>query len=459
MKNKERIHFIGIGGISMSGLAEIALKNDYIVTGSDMRNSHLIDKLKEKGALVTIPHQADSVDGASLVVYTAAIKMDNPEILRAKELNIPLMERSTYLGSLMKKYSYGIAISGTHGKTTSTSMAGIVFREAGLDPTILVGGEVSALGGNVITGNSKYFITEACEYVDSFLKFYPYIGVILNIEADHLDYFRDLEHVKESFLKFSNLIPEGGTLIVSADCENSMEVGRKSGKPMLTFGTHPDSDFKADNLIYDEEGHGSYTLTFKGEPLCPVTLSVPGKHNVLNSLAVLAVARIADLDINKAAASISSFKGTGRRFELIGQESGIRVIDDYAHHPTEIRATLDAATSMNPKRIWVIFQPHTYTRTRTLFKDFSESFTKADSVFITDIYAAREKDPGDVSVVALADAISENGVMCQYCGDFEVISDIISEGAKDGDIVFTMGAGDVNTMAPMILEKIKKRNV
>ena len=457
MTNKKRIHFIGIGGISMSGLAEIAIKNGYEVTGSDIKDSHLIDKLRDKGAVVDVPHKAELVEGASLVVFTAAVKMDNPEMQRATELGIPMMERSVYLGSLMKKYSYGIAISGTHGKTTTTSMTGIVFREAGFDPTILVGGEVSALGGNVITGASEYFITEACEYVDSFLKFYPFIGVILNIEADHLDYFRDIDHIKESFAKFAALIPEDGFLIVSADSENCMEVGKKSGKNLITFGIGPESDYRAENISSDGEGHGNYTLTFKRETLCQVSLSIPGKHNIINSLAVMSTAITAGIDPKKAAETIATFKGTSRRFEQKGIEKGITVIDEYAHHPTEIQATLEAASNLKHNHIWVVFQPHTYTRTRALFTDFSHSFTNADSVIVTDIYAAREKDPGDVSVKALADAISDNGVMCQYCGDFDVISDIISESVKDGDIVFTMGAGDITNLGPLILEKIKLR--
>ena len=457
MSNKERIHFIGIGGISMSGLAEIAIKNGYEVTGSDMKESHLIEKLRKMGAKITVPHLESSVVGANLAVYTAAIKMDNPEILRAKELGIPLMERASYLGNLMKKYNYGISIAGTHGKTTTTSMAGIVFREANLDPTILVGGEVTALGGNVVTGNSEYFIMEACEYVESFLKFYPFVGVILNIEADHLDYFKDLNHVKESFLKFTQLIPTDGALIVNADCENSLEIGKKSGKNLITFGINPEADYSVKNLTYDKDGYGSYLLTYKGTELCPVKLSVPGKHNVVNSLSVLAMAILAGIAPEKAAASVTSFGGTGRRFELIGTENNIKVIDDYAHHPTEIKATLEAAQNLEHHKIWVIFQPHTYTRTRTLFEDFGTAFINADALFITDIYAAREKDPGDVSVQALADKISSHGVNCQYCGDFEVITDIISKSAESGDIIFTMGAGDVSKMAPLLLEKIKNR--
>lgn len=457
MDNKERIHFIGIGGISMSGLAEIAIKNGYEVTGSDMKDSHLIAKLRRMGAEITIPHHADSVTGANLVVYTAAIKMDNPEIVHAKELGIPMMERATYLGILMKKYKYGIAIAGTHGKTTTTSMAGIVFREANLDPTILVGGEVTSLGGNVVTGNSEYFIMEACEYVESFLKFYPFVGVILNIEADHLDYFRDLDHVKDSFLKFAKLVPEDGTLIVNADCKNSLEVGKNAGRPLITFGINEEADYSAKNLTYDKDGYGNYILTYKGAELCSVSLSVPGKHNVMNSLSVMATAILAGIEPEKAASSISSFRGAGRRFELIGVENNIKVIDDYSHHPTEIRAALEAAHNLEHNHIWVIFQPHTYTRTRTLFDDFSTAFSNADSVIITDIYAAREKDPGDVSVQALSDKVMSNGVNCQYCGDFDIITDIVSGSAKPGDIIFTMGAGDVNRMAAMILEKLKKK--
>ncbi len=458
MNEKTRIHFIGIGGISMSGLAEIALKNGFHVTGSDRNHSNLIEKLRLHGAVINIPHDASAVVGADLVVYTAAVKRDNPEMQRAFELDLPILERSSYLGSIMKNYKYGIAIAGTHGKTTTTSMAGIVFKEAGFDPTILVGGEVPNIGGNVLSGESQYFITEACEYVESFLEFFPKIGVILNIELDHLDYFRDLDHIKNSFLKFAELIPDDGTLIVSADNANSIEVGLSSGRNLITFGVKHHADLMAKKLSFDESGFGNFDLEFKGQHICHIKLSVPGEHNVENALAVMAISITAGISPEKASSSLTNFRGTDRRFEFIEKINGIQVIDDYAHHPTEIKATLSAAKNIPHKKTWVVFQPHTYTRTKTLFDDFTTCFTDADVVFITDVYAAREVDPGDVDLSALADGISATGVMCDYCSDFEVISDIIAAGAKDGDLVFTMGAGDIFELAPMILDKITQVN-
>jgi UDP-N-acetylmuramate--alanine ligase len=457
LDNIKTIHFVGIGGISMSGLAEIMLTAGYNVTGSDLSSSKIIDRLSIKGARITIPHDSKNVEGSELVVYTAAVKRDNPELVRASELSIPIMDRAEFLGIIMKNHHYGIAISGCHGKTTTTSMVSLIFKNANLDPTILLGGELDAIDGNVLVGKSDYFITEACEYFESFLKFYPYVGAILNVEEDHLDYFKDIDHIMSAFYKFAKLIPRDGALVVCADSENAMKVADTAACNILTYGIENPADYTATNIIFNQLGHPSFDVNFRNNKIGEFSLNIPGKHNILNSLASIAIAINAGIEIEIVKTSLLEFRGTYRRFDIKGTHNNITVIDDYAHHPTEIRATLEAAVQFPHKKVWCVFQPHTYSRTRTLFKDFGKAFFNADKAIITDIYSAsREKDNGDIHSRDLVNEANKNSNNTIYIQDFEEIADLIAREAEPGDIVFTMGAGDIFKLGQMILDRLDK---
>jgi UDP-N-acetylmuramate--alanine ligase len=456
LDNIKTIHFVGIGGISMSGLAEIMLNAGYTVTGSDINRSNIIDRLVKKGALVTIPHEAQSVEGSQLVVYTAAVKQDNPELVRARELSIPTIDRAEFLGTIMKRHPYGIAISGSHGKTTTTSMVSLIFKNAMLDPTILLGGELDAIQGNVLVGNSQYFITEACEYVESFLKFYPYVAAILNIEEDHLDYFKDIDHIMSAFYKFASLIPADGALVACADNENTMKVAATAKCKVITYSLQTPADYTVSDVRFDGLGHPSFEVFYKGSSLGEFSLNIPGRHNILNSLASIAIALNAGIDLDVIKSSLLQFRGTFRRFDIKGTHNDITIIDDYAHHPTEIKATLEAAKQYPHKKVWCVFQPHTYSRTRTLFKEFTQAFYGADRVVITDIYAAREKDNGEVRIIDLVDGVNSNSSNAIYMKEFEEIADLIVSEAQPGDIVFTMGAGDIYKLGQIIMDKLKQ---
>lgn len=454
LSDVKNVHFVGIGGISMSGLAQILLESGYTVTGSDINNSNIIEKLRKNGALVSIPHDPKNVEAAELVVYTAAVKQDNCEIVRAKELKIPIIDRAEFLGIIMKNYPYGIAISGSHGKTTTTSMVSIIWKNAGLDPTILVGGEIEAIDGNVQVGRSKYFVTEACEYFESFLKFYPFVAAILNVEKDHLDYFKDIDHIISAFKKFVKLIPKDGCLVVCSDNENALNLSKEADCKVLTYGIRSDADFLAGNISYNNLGHPTFQVSLRNKKLGTFSLSIPGEHNVLNALAAIAMAYNAGIDLDIVKESLKEFRGTYRRFDIKGTRNNITIVDDYAHHPTEIRATLQAAKQYPHQKIWCVFQPHTYTRTRTLFDEFSEAFYDADNVIITDIYAAREKDTGLVNPSELVCSINKYSANAIYNNDFKNIADLIAHEAKPGDLIFTMGAGDVFKLGPMILDEL-----
>ncbi|MEG0772526.1 UDP-N-acetylmuramate--L-alanine ligase [Clostridium sp.] len=448
----KKVHFIGIGGISMSGLAEILLKNGYRVSGSDMKDSSIVDKLRKKGAEVYIGHNGNNITDVDLVVYTAAIHPDNDEYIRAIELNIPMMDRAEFLGKIMLGHKYGIAISGTHGKTTTTSMVSHIVLEEDVDPTILVGGELDAIDGNVLAGNSEYFITEACEYKGSFLKFFPYVGIILNIDADHLDYYRDLNHIKETFQSFVDIIPVDGYVIGNGDDSNVLDVVRTAKCNVITYGIN-NGDYRAKNITYNAVGCGTFDV-YKGDTLLfKVELNVPGEHNVLNSLAAICSSLALNLSTESIIAGLSKFKGTHRRFELKGVKNGVYVIDDYAHHPTEIIATLKAAQNYPHKKIYAVFQPHTYTRTITLFNEFVHCFHGADEVILADIYAAREKDTGIVSSQKLGDSIRAIGVNALNFHSFEDIVSYLDENLKDGDLLLTIGAGDIYNVGEMYLNK------
>lgn len=450
-KNK-KVHFIGIGGISMSGLAEILLNRNFKVSGSDMKSSPITDKLLANGAEIYICQKADNIDkDIDLVVYTAAISEDNPELMKAKELSIPTITRAEFLGNIMKGHKFNVAVSGTHGKTTTTSMISHICLDANLDPTILVGGQLDAIDGNVRPGNSDYFITEACEYKGSFLRFFPYVGVILNIDADHLDYYKDINDIENAFIQFSKLIPEDGYLVCCAEDERMKNVILQSKCNVVTYGINK-GDVIAKNIVFDDKGC-AYFDVYKGDTkLLSLQLNVPGKHNILNSLASICVGLSLSIPTENIIKGLQSYKGTHRRFELKGIKNGVTVIDDYAHHPTEIQATLNAAKNYPHKKIFCVFQPHTYSRTINLFKEFSEAFNDVDELVLADIYAAREKDTGVVSSAMLANKISSLGIKCSNINSFDEIVSYLEKSLQNGDLLLTVGAGDVFKVGEMYLK-------
>ena len=440
-KNK-KVHFIGIGGISMSGLAAVLLNSGFKVSGSDAKDSPIVEKLKSSGAEIYIGHRRENINNVDLIVYTAAIPNDNPELLEAKEKNIQLMDRAEFLGHIMKGHKYNVAISGTHGKTTCTSMLSHVTLDGNLDPTILVGGELDIIDGNFRIGNSEYFITEACEYKRSFLKFFPYVGVILNIDADHLDCYKDINEIAETFEKFSNLIPDDGYLVGYGEDPRVKEIINKAKCNTLSYGFE-NSDVTARNVTFNKMGCASFDVYKNNEKLFSVSLSVPGKHNVLNALATICVSLIFDIPYDFIANGLSKCKGAHKRFEYKGESNGVTVIDDYAHHPTEIKATLSTAKKIDHNKIYCVFQPHTYTRTKTLFDEFTTAFDDADELILMDIYAAREKDTGIVSSDMLGDAIRKRGVKCTKVHSHDEALKYVKSKATNNDLLLTVGAGDV----------------
>ncbi len=454
LEKGKRIHMIGIGGVSMSGLAEIALNMGYKITGSDQNESDNVNKLREHKIDVVIGHKAENVIGANLVVYTAAIKKDNPELQHANELLIPTMERSDFLGEITKIYSETIGICGTHGKTTTTSMISLAFLNAGMDPTIQVGADyLKEIGGNYKIGNSPYFIVESCEYVESFLKFHPETVTLLNIEEDHLDYYKDLEHIKSAFKKFVNLVPERGFVIYNADDINCCDVVKDLKCNVISFGIkNTTADWIATDIKLNDTGYYSYTAT-NGYEKIEINLNVVGYHNIYNSLSAIATAYAHKANLALVKEGLEKFTGASRRFEYRGTLNGAKVYDDYAHHPTEIMATIKSASALPHNKIWVVFQPHTYTRTASLFNEFSSAFIDANNVILTDIYAAREIDDGTVSSKQLADAINEISGNCQYISSFDDIFEYLKQNVVESDLILTIGAGTITKLSHMLVEK------
>jgi len=444
IKDKDKkIHFIGIGGISMSGLAAVLLNSGYSVSGSDFKDSAIIDKLRSSGAEIYIGHRRENINNVDLVVYTAAIPSDNPELLEAKEKNIALMDRAEFLGQIMKGHKYSVAISGTHGKTTCTSMLSHITLADNLDPTILVGGELDAIGGNFRIGNSEYFLTEACEYKRSFLKFPPYVGIILNIDSDHLDYYKDIDEIADTFLQFSRLIPEDGYLVGYADDQRVNEILSETNCNTLSYGFSDNANLTAKNIHFNTNGCATFDVYKDGNNLFNITLNVPGKHNILNALASICVSLIFNISNDCIIEGLSNCKGAHKRFEYKGELNGVTVIDDYAHHPTEIRATLSTAKQMNHNKTYCIFQPHTYTRTKALFDEFTECFNDADELILMDIYAAREKNTGLVSSDELGDALRNKGLKCINVHSHDEALSYVKSKLVSGDLLLTVGAGDV----------------
>ena len=438
------IHFIGIGGISMSGLAEILLKEDFSVSGSDAKKSELTAHLESLGAVIRIGQRASNItDDIELVVYTAAIHEDNPEFACAKEKGLPMLTRAELLGQIMRNYKTPVAVSGTHGKTTTTSMISHILLAADADPTISVGGILPAIHGNIRVGESETFVTEACEYTNSFLSFFPKISIILNIDADHLDFFKDLDDIRHSFRLFAERLPEDGTLIISSDIPDYEEITKDLPCKILTCGLEHPADYKAEDITFDELAHASFTCVKNGESLERFTLSVPGMHNVANALSSIVLGDLLGLSLEDIQKGLLSFGGTDRRFQYKGKVGGVTVIDDYAHHPTEIAATLRTAKNYPHHTTWCVFQPHTYTRTKALMAEFAEALSLADKVVLADIYAARETDDLGISSRDLQKLIQEKGTDVHYFPSFGEIEDFLLTNCIHDDLLITMGAGDV----------------
>lgn len=453
-KKPLHIHFIGIGGISMSGLAEILLGEDFTVSGSDAKQSPLTDSLEAKGARIYYGQRASNIsDDTEVVVYTAAIHPDNPEFACAKEKGLPMLTRAQLLGQIMRNYETPIAISGTHGKTTTTSMVTHILLEGQCDPTISVGGILPAINGNIRVGNSETFVTEACEYTNSFLSFFPKISVILNIDADHLDFFKDIQDIRNSFRRFARLLPADGALIINADTPEYESVIEDLPCRVITYGLDHEANYQARDISFDKYGHASFSVLRDGKKTGSYYLKVPGIHNVSNALASIAVGHLLGIPEESIIKGLSSFSGTDRRFQYKGEVAGVTVIDDYAHHPTEIEATLQAARNYPGKKIWCVFQPHTYTRTKALLPEFAKALTLADHVVLADIYAAREQNTIGISSEDLMKRIRELGTPCEYFPTFDEIEKFLLENCAPGDLLITMGAGDIVLIGEHILGK------
>ena len=446
------VHFIGIGSISMSGLAEILMDEGFTVSGSDAKESDLTRNLEARGAAVAYGQRAANItDDVDVVVFTAAVHPDNPEYGEAERRGIPMLSRAELLGQMMKNYRRSLGVSGTHGKTTTTSMITEILLAADADPTISVGGILNSIGGNIRVGGPDLFVTEACEYTNSFLSFFPTMEIILNIEEDHLDFFKDLEDIRHSFRLFAEKLPEDGLLIINSEIERLEELTDGLPCRVLTFGNGEGSDFQAENVRHDQLARAEFDLICRGEKLGHIVLGVAGDHNVSNALAAAAACLELGIPFEKVAGGLKKFTGTNRRFEKKGEIGGVTVIDDYAHHPSEIRATLTAARNYPHRKIWCVFQPHTYTRTKAFMDEFAKALSLADEVILADIYAARETDTLGISSRDLAEKIEKLGTKAAYLPSFDEIETFILENCVHGDLLITMGAGDIVKVGEKLL--------
>ena len=435
----KRAHLVGIGGVSMSPLAEVLHGEGLVISGSDMKESPTVARLRALGIPVTIGHLPESVAGKDLVIRTAAVHNDNPEIAAALAAGIPVFERAEAWGSIMRRYENALCISGTHGKTTTTSMCTHIALAARIDPTVMIGGTLPLLGTGHRVGKGKTIILESCEYCNSFLSFFPTVAVILNVEADHLDFFKDLADVERSFRAFADLVPEGGTVLANGEDANTMEaLAGKEG--VVTFGLES-GDFHAANLTWDG-GRSSFDLVHDGETVCHIRLRIPGLHNVKNAIAAASASCILGIPGEAIARGLGDFRGAGRRFEYKGKINGADVYDDYAHHPGELKALLDMAATLGYERVICAFQPHTYTRTKALFHEFAEVLAQPDVTYLAEIFAAREKNEVGITSQDLADAVEG----AKAAPSLEVLTQWLAEEARPGDLILTVGAGNIYTV-------------
>lgn len=449
----KNIHMIGIGGVSMSGIAAILKNWGFNITGSDWSQSETTDKLNSIGIPVTIGHNLDFVKKADVVIYSAAIKQNDPEIEQAHKNNIPTIERADFLGDLTRCFKDTICISGTHGKTTTTSMVSLCFLEALKDPSIQVGAFLKQLNGNYRVGNSEYFIIEACEYVESFLKFSPKAEIILNIDNDHLDYFKTFENIKNAFVKYVKLLPDDGLLVINGDDENCLDLQNSTNAECVTYGINNENvNFCAKNIIFDNDGFPEFEVYKNNEFYENIKLSIPGKHNILNCLACISLCDNYNIDKKYIKSALFKFTGAHRRFEFKGKLNGARIYDDYGHHPTEILATAKSLMNKKYNESWVVFQPHTYSRTKNLLDDFAKSLLNFDHIIVIDIYAAREINTYNISSKDLVTKISEFGKHAIYLPDFTSCVSYLKENVKPDDIILTLGAGTVTEIGDLLLK-------
>lgn len=446
------IYFVGIGGISMSGLAEVLREAGFRVSGSDREKSALTEVLEAKGITVFYGQRESNITSdIDCAIFTSAIHPDNPEYIAVQRMGIPSLTRAELLGEMMRNYQTPIAISGTHGKTTTTSMVSEILLGADLDPTLSIGGILKSISGNIRVGHSGYFVTEACEYTNSFLSFFPRIGIILNIEEDHLDFFKDIEDIRRSFRRFAELLPVDGTLIVGGGIDRLSEITEGLSCRVITFGMDSKNDYYPEKISYGDTGCPTFTLHTPDGRSNQISLSVPGEHNICNALAALALADLLHIDLSVSAAALEAFHGTDRRFEYKGSIGGVTIIDDYAHHPTEITATLKAAAKYPHKTLWCVFQPHTYSRTKAFMEDFAKALSLADKVVLADIYAARETDTLGISSRTLMEEVQKLGSECFYFPSFDEIENFLLQNCINGDLLITMGAGDVYKIGENLL--------
>lgn len=451
----KHIHMIGIGGVSMSAIAETLKLWGHTVTGSDITRTKITDHLQKNGINVSIGPDFENTETSDLVIYTAAISEEDPEYNLARAREIPTVDRGTFVGYLTKRYKDAICVSGTHGKTTTTSMISLCFLKAQKDPSIQVGALVKAIGGNYRVGKSEFFILEACEYKANFLKSIPNAEVILNIDNDHLDFYKTFDNIVKTFEEFASLLEEGGVLVTNADDPNCLKLKNYTNEKFITFGLeNKDADFTAKNISYDKNGFPEFDVYKNGTLLGHISLSVAGRHNVLNTLATVAICNYYGIDIETIADALKDFTGAERRLEYKGsmKDGTVSIFDDYAHHPTEIKATCNAIKNKTYNESWVIFQPHTYSRTKALLSDFASALKDFDHVLLIDIYAAREKDTLGVSSKDLADKITELGNTAHYMKSFEDAAQYIKDNVQKNDLVLTLGAGSITKLGDMIKE-------
>lgn len=448
----KHVHFIGIGGCSMSGLAALLHEEGYIVSGSDRTRSHKTDALHEKGIRIFIGQAAENVHNADMIVYSAAIQPDNPERAEATRLNIPQIERCDLIGQLMKGVPFAIGVSGTHGKTTTTSMLAQAFLQAGADPTIHIGGELDFIGGSTRRGNGHDFIVEACEYHNSFLHFHPTVAILLNIDEDHLEFFGSIENIEKTFAQYVALLPEDGWCIAWGDDERARRVCMNSQCNKLTYGLGDDCMLRAVDLVYDERGCATYTAVIDGKTLGRFHIGVSSEANMLDSLAVVAAAYVRGLDMEQVGVALANFIGAHRRCELTSITDGVRCYTDYGHNPAEIKNAIKIANLQPHKTLWSVWQPHTYSRTKTLFDQFIETFDDVDKLLITDICAARESDPGDIRSEMLIEPLRARGIDAILTPTFDDAEAYLRAHWQEGDLMISHGCGDIDLLNEQIAE-------